>query len=266
MKKRKNIILTCGIILSLIITPIYSQTAKTTTKETSKSTATKTHLKPTIGILLSGAGVYDGSEVQEAILTLLYLDQLGTNIVYLAPNKTQLHVINHNSKAVSKESTRNILTESSRLTRGNVIDVKNINANDLDALILPGGFGAAKNLSTFALKGADCSVDPDVETLIKTLHSQKKPLGFICIAPVIAAKVIKGATVTIGQDAETAEAIENMGGTHIVANVEDIVIDKENNIISTPAYMLGLSIGDISEGISKLVNKVHKLSLAQLTE
>ena len=211
-----------------------------------------------VGVVLAGSGVMDGSEIHEAVLTLYFLDRSGAEIVCMAPDVNQLDVVNH-LKGEPSDETRNVLVEAARIARGDIKDIKEIKASGLDALIFPGGYGAAKNLCNFAVKGADCIVNPDVERLIKEMHEAGKPIGFICIAPVIAAKVL-GAEVTIGSDKDTAAAIEKMGGKHVIREVEDIVFDGKNNVVSTPAYMLGPTISKVALGIGKLVDKVLELA------
>ena len=211
-----------------------------------------------VGVVLSGSGVYDGSEIHEATLTLYFLDRAGAEIICMAPNINQVEVVDHlASKPVGER--RNVLVESARIARGNIKDINGIKARDLDALFFPGGLGASKNLCDFAIKQADCRVNPEVERLIKEMHESRKPLGFICIAPVIAAKVL-GATVTIGNDKDTAAAIEKMGGKHIIREVDEIAVDEENRVVSAPAYMLGPTISKVALGIEKAVAKVLDLA------
>ena len=220
------------------------------------------HSNKKIGVVLAGCGVKDGSEIHEAILTLLYLDKAKAETIIMAPDCNQMDVVNHLTEKVMPDETREILVESARIARGNIRDIKKVSAADLDALIFPGGFGAAKNLCDFAIKGENLTVNPDIENLILEMHKAKKPVGFICIAPVIAAKVLGKfhPKITIGNDESTAKVIENLGAKHIVCTVDDIVIDEENNIVTTPAYMLGPSIAYISKGIEKLIKKVLELS------
>lgn len=208
-----------------------------------------------VAVLLSGCGVYDGSEIQEAVLTLLYLDQLGARVRCFAPDREQAHVINHLSGEVSQGEKRNVLVEAARICRGKIEDLATLQADDFDALLLPGGFGAAKNLCSFAFDGANLKVEPSVQSALKNFHAQKKPIGILCIAPVIAAKVL-GASVTIGEDAEVADAIKTLGGSHVNRAVNDIHIDPEHNVVSAPAYMYDASIGEVAEGIQKLVSEV----------
>jgi Uncharacterized protein involved in an early stage of isoprenoid biosynthesis len=214
-----------------------------------------------VGVVLSGCGVYDGAEIHEATLTLLFLDRAGAEIICMAPNVDQMDVVNH-IKGEATGEKRNVLVEASRIARGVIKDIKDVKAGDIDALVFPGGFGAAKNLCNFAVKGADCTVNPGVEKLIKEMHSAKKPIGFICIAPVIAAKVLGSFNpqLTIGNDKGTAEAIEKMGGKHIVSTVENAVVDQKNKIVTTPAYMLGPTISKVALGIEKGINEVLKLA------
>ena len=213
------------------------------------------------GVVLSGCGVFDGAEIHEAALTLFYLDRVGSDIVCMAPNVDQMDVVNHiKGEAVGEK--RNVLIESSRIARGVIKDIKDMKVADLDALVFPGGYGAAKNLCNFAVKGSDCTVNPDVERLIKEMHGARKPLGFICIAPVIAARVLGSFNpqLTIGNDAGTAEALEKMGGKHIECTVDNIVVDAKNKVVTTPAYMLGPTISKVALGIEKLINAVLKLA------
>ncbi len=217
-----------------------------------------------IGVLLSGCGVYDGSEIHEAVITLLALDEAGAEALCMAPDMPQYHVINHLTLQETGEK-RNVLVESARIARGNIKNLKEVKASDIDGLIMPGGFGAAKNLSDFAFKGSDAKVQPDVQRLLQELITQGKPIGAICIAPATVAKALssRNPEVTIGTDETTASAIREMGGRHTSCSVEMIHVDKENRIVSTPAYMLGPGIKEVAVGIRKLVNKVVELASAQ---
>ncbi len=218
-------------------------------------------MAPKIGVLLSGCGVFDGSEIHEAVLTLLALDKAGAEIVCMAPNMEQYHVINHLTQEEMPER-RNVLVESARIARGEIKDLKDVSANDIDGLIIPGGFGAAKNLCDFAFKGPDATVHPEVLRLLKELIEANKPIGAICIAPALIAKALadKKPEVTIGNDPATAEAIESMGGVHYQCSVDSFHVDEKNKIVTTPAYMLGPTIKYVAEGIEKLVNKVLELA------
>lgn len=210
-----------------------------------------------VGVMLSGCGVFDGSEIHEAVLTLLALDKAGAEIVCMAPDMDQVHVINHLTQEQVKEK-RNVLVESARIARGKIKNLKDVKASDLDALIMPGGMGAAKNLSTFAIQGTDAQVNPEVKRLLNEMVYAGKPVGAICIAPATLTKALsdKKPQVTIGNDLNTAQAIEKMGGGHKNCTVDMIHVDENNNIVTTPAYMLGPGIKDIAVGIEKLVNKV----------
>ncbi len=216
---------------------------------------------PKIGVLLSGCGVFDGSEIHEAVLTLLFLDRAGAEIICMAPNVDQHHVINHLTQQPTEEK-RNVLVESARIARGSIKDIKDVDASRLDGIIIPGGFGAAKNLSDFAFKGPDAQVLPEVQKLLEDLLKANKPVGAICIAPATLTKALSGKNVevTIGSDAQTASAIESMGGKHQVCTVDMIHFDQNNKVVSTPAYMLGPGIKDVAQGIEKLVNKVLELA------
>jgi enhancing lycopene biosynthesis protein 2 len=213
-----------------------------------------------IAVILSGCGVYDGAEIHESVITLLRLDQRGAQVQCFAPNIAQLHVINHLTGDEMPES-RNVLVESARIARGNIKDIREANVEDFDALIVPGGFGAAKNLSNFAIEGAGCTVQPDVLALTEAFAEAGKPVGLICISPALAAKIYgPGVTCTIGNDADTAAAMNKMGATHADCAVTDIVEDKARKLVSTPAYMLAQSISEAASGINKLIDRVLELT------
>ena len=210
-----------------------------------------------VGVVLCGCGMHDGSEVHEATLSLLFLARAGADIVCMAPDVNQADVIDHVTAKPMAEK-RSALLEAARIARGKITDIKMVKATDLDALVLPGGVGAAKTLSDFAANGANMTVNPEVARLVTEMHTAGKPMGFICIAPVIAAKVL-GATVTIGSDRNVAAAIAQMGGKHVACRVDEIVLDEKNRVVSTPAYMLGEIISQVAPGIEKLVAGVLKL-------
>ena len=214
-----------------------------------------------VGVLLSGCGVFDGSEIHEAVITMLSLDRAGAEIICMAPNMDQLHVINHLTQEPMDEK-RNVLIESARIARGDIKDLKDVTASDLDAIILPGGFGAAKNLSDFALKGPEATVHPEVQRIIQEMIGAKKPIGAICIAPATLTKAVADShpEVTIGSDMETANAIETMGGQHKTCSVDMIHLDEKNQIVTTPAYMLGPGIKDVAAGIEKLVSQIMQMA------
>lgn len=214
-----------------------------------------------IGVILSGCGVKDGAEIHESVITLLAIDREGAEAVCIAPD-IDFEVVNHLTGESSGEK-RNVLVESARIARGNIRDIKTVKASDLDAVIIPGGYGAAKNLSDFAMKGAEAKAQPEVTRLIQEMIAAKKPIGAICIAPgtiaVILGKEVHP-TLTIGNDAGTASALEQLGAKHANCSVQEFVVDKENKIVSTPAYMLAQRISEAAEGIEKLVREVIKLS------
>jgi enhancing lycopene biosynthesis protein 2 len=212
-----------------------------------------------IGVVLSGCGVNDGSEIHEAVITMLELDRAGAEMVLMAPNIDQLHVINH-ATGEEMDDSRNVLIESARISRGNIEDIAGVTSENLDALIFPGGFGVAKNLSDYAMAGMECSVNPDVLRLSREVHNDGKPIGVICIAPAIMAKILAGDTeLTIGFDEKTASDIDAMGAKHVLCPVDEIVVDKEKKVVSTPAYMEAQSIKQAASGIEKLVAEILKM-------
>lgn len=214
---------------------------------------------PKVAIILSGCGVFDGAEIHESVLTLLALEENGASYQCFAPDIPQHHVINHLNGDEMNES-RNVLIESARIARGNVKSVKELSEQDFDALIFPGGFGAAKNLSDFAFKGKDCRVEPNTLIAAQSFVKAKKPIGFICISPAMIPQIVGQPTeLTIGDDAETAKTINAMGGKHICCPVTQFVVDKTHKIVSTPAYMLANNLSQAASGIRKLVTKVLEL-------
>lgn len=214
-----------------------------------------------VGVLLAGCGVFDGSEIHEAVLTLLFLDQAGVLIMCMAPDMNQLHVIDHTDQSLT-DQRRNVLVESARIARGDITDLKQVTAGDIDALIVPGGFGAAKNLSDFAVSGPDAHVHPQVQRLLNEMVASQKPIGAMCIAPATLAKALAAhhPEMTIGNDMGTAAALEEMGAKHRPCNVDDIIVDGRNKIVTSPAYMLGPSIRHIAVGIQKLVRTVLEMA------
>ena len=212
-----------------------------------------------VGVLLSGCGVNDGAEIHESVITMLALDRAGVEMILMAPNIDQMHVVNHYT-GQEMDEYRNVLVESSRIARGNIKDMAEISANDMDALIIPGGFGVAKNLCDYAMSGPDCSINPDVYRLISELKLLNKPIGAICIAPAMMAKILgeldESANMTIGSDEATSQDIEAMGSVHVECQVSEMVVDEEKNLVTTPAYMEAKTIKDAADGIEKLVKQV----------
>jgi enhancing lycopene biosynthesis protein 2 len=215
-----------------------------------------------VGVVLSGCGYLDGAEIQEAVCTLLALDRRKAKLVAMAPSLDQMHVVDHLKSAPVDGVRRNVLSEAARIVRGQVADLASVRAADLDALVFPGGFGVAKNLCTFATEGKAMKVVPAIERLIREMRGAGRPLGFICIAPVVAAKVLgsEGVTVTIGNDKDTAGAIESWGARHVDRRVDEIAVDERLKVVSTPAYMLGPWIADINAGIDRLVETVLQMA------
>ena len=203
-----------------------------------------------IGVVLSGCGVYDGSEIHEAVITLLAIARSGAQAICYAPDKAQTDVINHLTGEAQAES-RNVLVEAARIARGEIQPLANARADALDALIVPGGFGAAKNLSNFASQGSECEVDSDLKALALAMHQAGKPLPKIFSIPL---------RVTIGTDLDTADAVEEMGAEHVPCPVDDIVVDEDNKVVTTPAYMLAQNIAEAASGIEKLVARVVVLT------
>ena len=220
-----------------------------------------------MAVVLSGCGVYDGTEVHEASAILVHLSRNKAEVSMFAPDMEQMHAIDH-TKGEPMSVNRNVLVESARIARGKVQTLSNLSAKDYDAVIFPGGFGAAKNLSNFAVDGANMKVNNNVERILKDFHKDEKPIGLCCIAPVLVAKVIPGCELTVGSDQEeggkwpyagTVGAITSMGASHQKKDVTDTHVDKNNKIVTTPAYMCETALHEIFDGIGKMVADVLKL-------
>ena len=209
-------------------------------------------------VLLSGCGVFDGAEIHEATLSLLAIVKQGGSYEIFAPDTKMHHVINHIT-GEEMEETRNVLVESARIARGQIRDLKQFNPASFDGLLLPGGFGAAKNLSTWAFEGADASVLPEVAEAIEGMIALKKPLGALCISPVILAKVLGKVHLTIGDDESTIDAVESLGAKHVYTTHGEVVVDPDHLLVTTPCYMLDATIDQIADGANNLVDAMIKL-------
>jgi enhancing lycopene biosynthesis protein 2 len=215
-----------------------------------------------VAVILSGCGVFDGAEIHESVLVLLALDRAQAQVVCAAPDMAQHRVVNHVTKQPMPGESRNVLVESARIARGNIIPLSQLNVKEFDAVILPGGFGAATNLCNFALAGDRYDLNPEVARVLEEARRAGKPIGFVCIAPVIAAKLFgpEKVEVTIGSDAGTAKALQTSGAQHVNCTVHNVVVDHRLKIVSTPAYMLASRITEAEAGINKLVQAVLELA------
>lgn len=221
--------------------------------------------KKKIAVVLSGCGVFDGTEIHEAVLTLLAIEEEGASWHCFAPNIEQMHVINHSTGNVEEGETRNVFVESARISRGGekISELDEYDPTDFDAIVFPGGFGGAKNLSDFAVRGGEAEVQASVTNAVRSTHAMSKPIGFICITPASVGALTlggDGVELTIGNDPDTASVVVQCGAKHTDCPVENVVVDFENKVVSTPAYMLGPGVSDVRKGISNLVNEVLKLS------
>lgn len=209
-------------------------------------------------VVLSGCGVFDGAEIHEATLSLLAIAKKGCTYEIFAPDIKQYHVVNHIT-GDEMEETRNVLVESARIARGKIRDLKEFHPADFDGLLFPGGFGAAKNLSTWAFEGADAAILPEVEVAITGMVAMKKPVGALCISPVILARVLGEVHLTIGDDESTIDALESMGTKHVYATHGEVVVDPDHNLVTTPCYMLDANIVQIAEGADNVVDAMIKM-------
>ena len=206
-------------------------------------------------VILAGCGVYDGAEIHEAVLTLLAIDKQGASYQCFAPDIKQAHVINH-LKGEESNETRNVLEESARIARGEIKPLSEYTPEPYDGLIIPGGFGAAKNLCDWAFKGDDCTVNPDLERAILSTFQAGKPIGAMCIAPVILAKLFKGTNLTTGQDPASGGFIEKMGNQYTHTTHGEVVVDLDKKLFTTPCYMLDARISEIETGTANIVREM----------
>ena len=218
-------------------------------------------MKKRVLVILSGCGVRDGSEIHEATLTLLALDRAGAEICCAAPDIPQTQCVDHFRGIAAKES-RNVLTESARIARGKIVPLAQVDLSGIDAIILPGGLGAATNLCDFALTSGSVTVEPSVKEILLDAQAAGKPLGFICIAPVIAATLFgsMGVRYTIGRDQGIAARLASTGAVHVETAVTETAVDPRLKIVSTPAYMLAGRISEVEAGVSALVSDVLKMA------
>lgn len=221
-----------------------------------------------IGVLLSGSGVYDGSEIQEAVFTLLAIEQNGAEAVCFAPDKEQTHVVNHITGEEMEGQTRNVLEESARIARGNVKSINKTSIDDFDALVIPGGFGAAKNLNEWAFKGPDGDIDNAVKMIITDMVRAKKPVAALCMGPTVVAKALQGSGIgtklTVGTDKENSpyeikeisDGMESLGAMSVMKSVREICVDEENKIVTAPCYMMEASIEEVRKNVKDTVDKL----------
>lgn len=211
-----------------------------------------------IAVVLSGCGVFDGAEIHEATLSMLAIAQRACSYEIFAPDVDQYHVINHIT-GEEMDETRNVLIESARIARGNISDLDKFNPAEFDGLLFPGGFGAAKNLSTWAFEQANATVLPGVEKAVKGMVSLKKPVGALCISPVLLARILGEVDLTIGDDEGTIDALESLGAKHVYTTHGEVVVDTEHKLVTTPCYMLDATIDQIAEGANNVVDAMVKL-------
>ena len=216
-----------------------------------------------VGVVLSGCGVYDGAEIHESVLALLALDRAGAEVICAAPDVEQMHVIDHRSGEPTGE-TRNVLTEAARIARGQIRDLAELHAADVDAVLFPGGFGAAKNLCDFAVKGAEATVQPEVARLVREMLEARKPIAAVCIAPAMIAAVLRDAgqkaSLTLGDPSDASAGLEAMGSEHLACPVDEFRVDEELRLVSSPAYMHDASIAEVATGIERTVAELLRMA------
>lgn len=215
-------------------------------------------MNKTFAVILSGCGHQDGAEIHEATLTLWAIHKNGADYQCFAPDVKQHHVLNHITGQEMGEE-RNVLIEAARIARGKIKPLAEYQADDFDGLVIPGGVGVAKNLCTYAFDGSDCTVTPEVARAITSTHASGKPIGALCIAPVLLAGILSGVKLTIGQDENTADNIVTMGGKHVSSRQGEIVVDEANKVVTTPCYMLDSRVDQIGEGAEKVILAMLKM-------
>lgn len=223
-----------------------------------------------IGVLLSGCGVYDGAEIHEAVLTLLAIEEIGAQAVCIAIDADQHHVVNHATGEEMNES-RNMLIEAARIARGDIHNIKDVDPIDIDALVIPGGFGSAKNFTKWAFSGPDGEILPEVKLLLVNLMNVGKPIAALCVSPVVLAKALEGsnynATMTIGTNVEPSpydingfsSGLEQTGAATVMKSVREISVDEENKVVTAPCYMMEANISDIRKNIRSAVEALRDL-------
>ncbi|KAM9850515.1 glutamine amidotransferase-like class 1 domain-containing protein 3, mitochondrial [Aulostomus maculatus] len=237
------------------------------TVQTVRRRSYSAQMSKSVAVVLSGCGVYDGTEIHEASAVLVHLSRAGAKVNMFAPDVNQMHVINH-LKGEESQPARNVLVESARLARGNIKALSQLSVGDHDAIIFPGGFGAAKNLSTWATQGKDSSVNPEVKAVMQAFHREGKPIGLCCISPVLAAKVFPGCEITLGQEnddkyphtKDTAAVVSQLGCKHVNTSVSQSHVDAENKLVTTCAFMCDAPFHEVFDGIGLMVQDVMKLA------
>jgi len=214
--------------------------------------------KKSIAVILSGSGNQDGSEIHEATLTLWAIHKNGADYQCYAPDIMQHHVLNHLT-GKEMDETRNVLIESARIARGNVKNLEKFDQTKHDALVIPGGLGAVKNLSSFAFEGEHCKVNAEVKRAVQQMTEADKPIGALCIAPVLLAKIIDDVLITVGQNPDVIKKVNTMGGRHETTVQGEITVDSIRKLVTTPCYMLEARVDQIGDGADKLIQKILQL-------
>jgi enhancing lycopene biosynthesis protein 2 len=209
-------------------------------------------------VMLAGCGNKDGAEIHESVLTLLSIDKAGHQYQCFAPDVPQARVLNFLTNEEMPEK-RNVLLESARIARSKIRPLADFAQKDFDILVMPGGSGVAYNLCTFATDGDRMSILPQVESAVRAMHQAGKPIGALCISPVIIAHVLKKVSVTFGKDEKINAIFQKSGARTTNTEARDIVIDHDNKIVTTPCYMLDARISEISQGIEKLIQQLIKM-------
>ena len=221
-----------------------------------------------VAVVFSGCGVYDGSEITESVAALVHLSAAQANVACFAPDIPQMHVVDHLKMEPSEGETRNVLVESARICRGNIQSLDSLKADEFDALFLPGGFGAAKNLSSFATSGPDMDVNGELGSLIRAFHQQGKVIGMVCISPVIASKVLPGVKITLGSDGneeewphrEAIDAAKQMGADVKICDIDEVCSDEQHKIVTGPAYMKNASPHEVFENVGKVIREMLRMA------
>ncbi len=212
---------------------------------------------PTAAVLLSGCGNRDGSEIHESVCAVIALDGRGWNILYTAPTISQQRTVSYIDGG--ELPSRDVLEESARIARGSIKPLSDIQIETIDAIVIPGGLGVALTLCDFALNGASCNANQEVNSFLNTAHEMGIPIGAMCIAPTLVARCLPGTTLTVGNDKATAEKIEKMGCIHVECPADNAVVDRQNRVVSTAAYMTATGPAQVLEGAISMVAALEEL-------
>lgn len=217
-------------------------------------------------LILAGCGAKDGAEITESVSLMIAFDQAHFHVQAFAPNRSFHHVIDHAADQIVESENRNMLVESARIARGNVLPLQELAEDDYDVICFAGGFGVAKNFCNFASEGKNAVLENDVKDILFRFIRAHKIVSALCISPILLALAakelqLKDAKITLGDgSSEAAEIVQTWGITHEPKKVHEASIDKVNRFVTAPAYMdAQASPKDIFASATSLVKGVESL-------